>query len=103
VSQEEENVLLLPINLANARQTREQLLLRAEGLGEDHEETTDDGEVSEEEGEVKDEAVAESLGDDDAEKTANGVFDEAAGDDEGGAGEHDLGILLGAWVEGRSN
>lgn len=57
-------------------------------VGENHEETADDGEVAQEEVEVEDETVAEGLRDDDAEETVDGVFRVLAGDDEGGAGEH---------------
>ena len=59
-----------------------------EGVGENHEETADDGEVAEEEVEVEDEAVPEGLRDDDAEETHHSIFGALAGDDHDRADGH---------------
>lgn len=64
------------------------LVLADPRIGEDHDEAADDGEVAEEEVEVKDEAVAEGLGDDDGHEAGDGVVGVLADDDERGAGQH---------------
>lgn len=85
-----EDVLLLSVHLRHARQARKQLLLGSQRLAQDHEQATNDREVSEEEREIKDEAVAKGLGNDDTEETSDRLLDEAARDDQSRAGDHDL-------------
>jgi hypothetical protein len=53
--------LFPPVVLADARETGKELLLVYERVGEDHEEATDDAEVTEEEGHVEEEAVADTF------------------------------------------
>ena len=45
--------LLSPVSLADRRQTREELLLVLQRVREDHQKSTDDREIAEEEGEVE--------------------------------------------------
>jgi len=62
------------IGLANGRKSGEEFFTSDHGVAEDHEETTNDAEVTEEESEVEDETVAETLDDDDGQKTGDSVF-----------------------------
>lgn len=66
--------LFLPVHLTDAWQAREQLLLGSQALAEHHEQSSDHGQVPEEEREVEDEAVTERLSDDDSKETSDGVL-----------------------------
>lgn len=68
--------------------TGKDLRLAHPRVGEDHQETTHDGQVAEEEVEVENEAVAESLDDDDSNETSDGVIGVLAGNNERGANGH---------------
>lgn len=57
-------------------------------VGENHDQATDDGQVAQEEVEVKDEAVAEGLGHNDAHQAADGILGMFTDNDEGRAGGH---------------
>lgn len=85
-----EDVLLLPVGLADARKSSPELLLGAQVLTEDHEESSNDREVPQEERQVKDEAVTEGLADDDSEETSDRLGGVLALDDENRAGDHGL-------------
>lgn len=52
--------LLSPVGFAQRRESSEQLLLVLKRVGQNHEQSADDTEVSEEEGEVEEQAVAEA-------------------------------------------
>ena len=84
------NALFLAVCLAEGGKTSKEFLARVHGVAEDHEETTDDGEVAEEEVEVEDEAIAECLNDDNAKKTANRVFRVPLRNDGSRTDEHSL-------------
>lgn len=88
------------VSLADARQACEDVLLLAERITENHEESSDDGEVAEEEVNVEDEAVSEALYDDDCEECAYGRLGEFAHDDGYGCCDHDLCACAGAKVQG---
>lgn len=77
-----EDVLLLPVGLADARKSSPELLLGAQVLTENHEESSNDREVPQEERQVKDEAVTEGLADDDSEETSDRLGGVLALDDE---------------------
>jgi hypothetical protein len=57
-------------------------------VGKHHQQTSHDRQVTQEEIEVEDEAVAEGLGDDDAEESHDGVFAVLADDDHEGGDAH---------------
>lgn len=80
----------LAVLLVDIGKTSKDVFALAEGLGEHHEEATDNGEVAEEEVEVKDEAVAEALDNNDSKETSDGGFRVAFGNDHAGAGHHGL-------------
>lgn len=80
----------LAVLLVDIGETSKDVFALAECLGEHHEESTHNGEVAEEEVEVKDEAVAEALNDNDSKKTSDGGFRVAFGNDHAGAGNHGL-------------
>jgi len=63
-----------PVAFADGGQSGKGGFFVGHGVGEDHEETTDDGEIAEEEVEVEDETVAETLEDDDSKESKDGVF-----------------------------
>ena len=66
--------LFLAVVLRQSRETSEELLAGVHRVGEDHQETTNDGQVTEEEIEVEDETVTECLDDDNSEQTADRVL-----------------------------
>lgn len=78
----------LPVLLINLGETGKGLGLADPGIGQNHEKTADDGQVSEEEVEVEDQAVSKSLGDNDAHEAGHSVIRVFPGDDEDGAEEH---------------
>jgi hypothetical protein len=97
--------LLSSVSLADRGETSEQLLLVLERVGEDHEQTSDDTEVSEEEREVEEQPVADTLDvsrrpallsiqltlrDDYAKETKDRVFRVSLGDHTEGAADHRL-------------
>lgn len=57
-------------------------------IGQNHDEATKNGQVSEEEVEVEDEAVAERLGDDNGHQAGDGVIGVLSDNDEARAGKH---------------
>lgn len=68
------HVLLLAVGLTEGRKTGECCLAREHRVAENHEETTNNGEVAEEEIKVENETVTDGLHDDHCEETADGVF-----------------------------
>ena len=73
-SQEKGNALFLAVCFAERRKTGKKFLAGIHGVAEDHQETTDDGQVAKEEVEVEDEAVTDCLHNDNTEETAYCVF-----------------------------
>jgi len=65
---------------------------RDESFTEDHDETTDHTEISEEKVQVKDETITKALGDDDEEETNDCVFCETFRYDGRGCCQHDKDI-----------
>ena len=80
----------LAVGLADVGQASKNVLLLAQAVAQHHEEATNDGEVAEEEVDVKDQPVAEPLHDDDAQERAHGDLGIAAHDDGNGRSQHDL-------------
>lgn len=72
----------LPVLLVKCRQARWSKSLPNPAVGKDHDETTHDREIAEEEVEVKDQAVSEGLRDHNTNESAYCVFRVLAGDDE---------------------
>lgn len=87
----QKHILFLPVRLGNLRKTSKDGLAGHHGVTEDHEETTNNTKVAEEEVKVEDETVAEALNDNNAEETAYCVFCVSFGDDSRGCDEHGLG------------
>lgn len=81
----EVHLAVLLVKLGN---TREGLGLADPRVGEDHDKTANDGEVTEEEVDVEDQAIAESLRNDNGHETADGVVGVLAGNNEDGACGH---------------
>jgi hypothetical protein len=78
----------LTILLINLWQTCEGLGLSYPGIGQDHQETTHNGQVAEEEVKIKNEAISERLCDDHSNESSNSIIRVLSGDDKGGAGAH---------------
>lgn len=78
----------LSVLLVERRQASESLGFPDPRIGEHHQETTNDGQVAQEEVEVEDQAVAESLDHHDAHQTSDRVVGVLADDDHGGTGDH---------------
>jgi hypothetical protein len=78
----------LAVLLLNLGQASEGLGLANPRVRQDHQETTHDREVAQEEVQVKYQAITESLGDDNTDETGDGIFGVTAGDDQGGASDH---------------
>lgn len=78
----------LPVLLVERGQAGKCLGLPNPGVREDHDETANDGEITEEKVEVKDEAVAEGLRYDNAHQAGHGVVGMLSNDDEGGTRDH---------------
>lgn len=78
----------LAILLIKLGQTSESLGLANPRVGKNHDETSNDGQVAEEEVEVENQAVTESLGYDNGNKTGNRIVGVLADDDESGTGNH---------------
>lgn len=75
------NLLFLPVGLTNRWNASKCSLPTQHGITEDHEQTTDDTQVPQEETQVKDKTVSEALNDDDGEKTCDGIFGVTFGND----------------------
>lgn len=78
----------LAVLFVNGRQSSKSLGLSNPRIGEHHQKSTNDGQVSQEEVEVEDETVAESLNDHDAHEAGNRIVGVAAGNDEEGTRNH---------------
>lgn len=78
----------LAVLLVKLGQTSESLGLANPRVGKNHDETSNDGQVAEEEVEVENQAVAESLGNDNGDEAANGIVGVLADDDESRTGNH---------------
>jgi hypothetical protein len=78
----------LAILLVDLGETCKDLSLANPRIRQDHDQATNDREVSEEEVEIEDETVTKSLSDDNAHETGDGVVGVLSDDDQGGAGEH---------------
>lgn len=78
----------LLVLLVQGGETSKGLALAHPRVREDHEEATNDGQVSQEEVEIEDQAVAESLNNHNAHESRNSVIRVLSGDDESGAGGH---------------
>lgn len=78
----------LAVLLVDLGETGKSLGLSDPRVGQDHDEATNDGQVSEEKVQVEDEAVAEGLGHDDTHEAGDGVVGVLSDDDENGAREH---------------
>ena len=76
-------VLLIELRQAGGRE-----LFANPAVGQDHEQATHDTQVTQEEVEVEDQAVAERLRDDNADQTHDSVLAVLADDDHEGGGEH---------------
>jgi hypothetical protein len=69
-----ENSLFSTILVTELWQTGKALLSLCHAIREDHEETTDDREVAQEECHIENETVSETLDDDDAQQACDGIF-----------------------------
>lgn len=78
----------LAILLVDLGKTSKDLCLANPRIRQNHDETTNDRQVSEEEVEIEDETVTKSLSDDNAHETGDGVVGVLSDDDKGGAREH---------------
>lgn len=78
----------LAILLVDLGKTCKDLSLANPRIRQDHDQATDDRQVSEEEVEIEDETVAKSLSDDNAHETGDGVVGVLSDDDQSGAREH---------------
>lgn len=78
----------LAVLLLKLGQAGKDLGLAHPGIGQNHEETTHNGQVAQEEVHVENETVSKGLGDDDTAQTADSIFRVFAGDDEDGANSH---------------
>jgi len=78
----------LAILLINLRQSSRRELLPHPRVRQHHQQASNDGEITEKEVQVEDEAVAESLCDDNPEETSNSNFAALADDDEKGTDGH---------------
>lgn len=78
----------LSVLLIELRQASENLGLPDPRVGQNHNQATNDREVTEEEVEVKDQAVSEGLGDNHPHKTSYSVIGVLSDDDECRAGNH---------------
>lgn len=84
------NSLFLPVRLADRWQTGKGFPPVDHGVTEYHEKSTNDGEVAEEKGKVKDQAIAEALNDDNSQQTHDSIFSVPFRDDSSGCDHHDL-------------
>lgn len=82
--------VLPAVVLAERGQTGKACVARDHAFREDHEETTDDREIAQEEVEVEDETVAEALSNHDTDKTGDREFGVAFCDDRARRRHHDL-------------
>ena len=71
------SVLFLAVIFTDRRKPSEELLSRDHRFAENHDESTDDAQVAEEEVEVEDEAVSKTLNNNYSEETTDSVFCEA--------------------------
>ncbi|KAI6770245.1 hypothetical protein HG530_004874 [Fusarium avenaceum] len=78
----------LAILLVNLRKTSKDLSLANPRVRQDHDQATNDRQVSEEEVQIENKSVAQSLSDDDTHETSDGVVGVLSDDDKSGAGEH---------------
>jgi hypothetical protein len=78
----------LAVLLVDLGKTCKDLSLAHPRIRQDHDQTTNDGEVSEEEVEIEDETVTKSLSDNNAHETGDSVVGVLSDDDQGGAREH---------------
>jgi hypothetical protein len=76
------------ILLVQRGETSKSFALANPGVREDHNEATNDRQISQEEVEVEDQAVTESLEDYNTHETGNSIIGVLPGDDESGAGDH---------------
>ena len=84
--------LFLPVVLADGWKSGKRSSSCDHRVTKDHEQSTDDTQVAQEEIKVEDEAVTESLHDDNPEKSAGSKFRVFLGDDGSGAGKHSLNV-----------
>ena len=84
--------LFLSVVLADGWKSSKRSSSGYHGVTEDHEQSTNDAQVTQEEIEVENEAVTEPLNDDNAEKSADSKFGVFLRDNGTGAGKHSLKI-----------
>ena len=89
-----DHILFLAVIVANRWQTSKVFLPMEHRLAEHHDQTTDNREVTEEEVEVKDEAISETLDDDYAEETAHCEFSVTFCYDRAGTRQHCLSLRM---------